>query len=105
MSLDFCIETKCCEHELTSRNITHNLKSMFQEAKIHDLLWRGDGKKAEELIRPLEEGLMLMESDRKRFEAFESKNGWGKYTDALEFLRGVIVDCKRYPDGIVRCSV
>ena len=103
MSLDFYIEkvqpTKVAEH-----NITHNLKDMFREAGIHDLLWRGDGKIAGEIIGELCAGLALMEADPERFRKHNDPGGWGTYPNALRFLRSVIASCASHPDGIVRCS-
>lgn len=120
MSLDFYLEggkvkEKCLcrecdnEHEreytetLFSANITHNLGSMFDEAGAYEILWRGDGLIAGDVVDKLEAALRLMESDPERFKKFDSPNGWGLYIHAVPWLRRVVDACKENPQGKIRC--
>ena len=123
MSLDFYLE----ERELTTRectcrdcgdkhaaqpyaaqlfhsNITHNLGSMFNEAGVYGILWRGDGRVAGAVVEQLEVAYRVMLDDPPRFEKFNAKNGWGLYEHAVPFLADVIRACREHPEGVLRCS-
>lgn len=122
MSLDLYIETReeaahecvCrdCGHEhkrtyrdtLFSRNITHNLGPMFDEAGVYEILWRGDGRVAGSVVDQLEAALRTMHDDPPRFEKFNAANGWGMYEHATLFLADVIRGCREHPEGVLRCS-
>ena len=101
MSLDFCLlETK--PTEVFSRNMTHNLIKMANEAGIYDHLWRPDElgiKSAFELIEPLRAGLELLKSDPARFEAFNPKNGWGSYAGFVPFVEDCLQACIDHPNA------
>jgi hypothetical protein len=78
--------------EVYEANITHNLNKMAVEAGIYECLWRPDDigiTKAEQLIEPLTKGLALLKSDPRRFEAFNSPNGWGNVR-AFRAVRGKV---------------
>lgn len=95
------------EETVYSRNITHNLGAMADEAGIHDHLWRPDEigvTKAIQLIDPLTEGLRLLQSDPVRFQAFNPKNGWGDYDGLVDFVSEYLEACKTYPEADVRAS-
>lgn len=87
-----------------SRNITHNLNTMAEEAGIYKALWRPeeiDISKASQLIEPLKIGLELLKSDPKRFKKFNPENGWGNYENLVDFVRDYLEACKEYPDAEV----
>lgn len=123
MSLDVMLygheaETECecqCGHKHRRKyrecfydaNITHNLGAMAREAGIYQHCWRPDEigvTKANQLIEPLSAGLALLQSDRKRFEAFNATNGWGKYEHFVPFVSQYLSACMEYPDADVRVS-
>ena len=123
MSLDVMLygpeaETECecqCGHKHTKKvreclydaNITHNLNTMAGEAGIYEQLWRPDEigvTKASQLIEPLKVGLELLESDKKRFEAFNPENGWGSYEGLVRYVREYLEACREYPDANVEVS-
>lgn len=121
MSLDFYLmgepeESDCecerCEnvHRTTkktcrfSSNITHNLTEMFDEAGVYEILWRGDGLRAGDVLPRLEEALALMRADPPRFEKHNSPNGWGLYIHAVPWLARVVDACREYPDAKLECS-
>jgi hypothetical protein len=88
-------------------NITHNLSVMAGEAGIYEALWRPDEigiTKAEQLIRPLEEGLANLKSDPEKFKQFNAENGWGKYENLVAFVEKYLIAAKEYPDADVRVS-
>ena len=87
------------------RNITPNLNAMFGEAGVYEILWRGDGLVAGDVLPKLEAALVLMKADEPRFRKFDAKNGWGTYPDAIGFLEAVVEACREYPSGVLRCSV
>lgn len=103
MSLTVSLEvTKPCE--IYSRNITHNLGPMAEEAGIYMHLWRPEEiglTKAKELIEPLRTGLALLRSDPARFEAFNAPNGWGMYEHFVPFVADYLKACEENPDADV----
>lgn len=90
-----------------SRNITHNLGRMADEAGIGKHLWEPDEigiTHAHQLIDPLREGLALLRGDSARFQAFNPSNGWGSYEGLVEFVDSYLAACERYPMAEVEVS-
>lgn len=88
-------------------NITHNLNKMAQEAGIYQHLWRPDElgiEFAHELVEPLRDGLLLLKSDRERFEEFNPSNGWGDYDALVGFVEKYLAACEKYPHSRVMVS-
>lgn len=117
MSLDIYLGTpdRCpgCGHDLGesfaihSQNITHNLGRMAEEAGLYGPLWRPEENaivRAADLIAPLEKGIAAMRLDPPRFEALNSKNGWGLYENFLPWLERLLEACRDRPDSFVRAS-
>jgi hypothetical protein len=97
------IESRC----VFDANITHNLTEMAEEAGIYKHLWRPeeiDITTAEQLIQPLEDGLLLMKSDPERFIAYDAPNRWGTYEQFLPWVERYLEACKKYPQARVRVS-
>ena len=91
--------------ELFSSNITHNLGEMAAAAGIYEHCWHPDRlgiTKAGQLIEPLRAGLALLRSDPKRFEKYNSPNGWGLYEHFVPWLASYLSACEQYPDADVR---
>lgn len=106
MSLDFYLQ-RVQPMEVFSRNITHNLTKMAEEAGIYKHLWHPDEigiTKAYELIKPLTVGLDLLKSDPARFEAFNNPNGWGMYEHFVPFVEACLAACVEFQDADVRTS-
>lgn len=111
MSLDvrlYCeCGSPCCEGELFSRNITHNLGQMASAAGIYEALWRPENlkiNKASELVPLLETGLALLIKDPDRFKALNPENGWGSYDGLCDFASAYLEACKEYPKAKVSVS-
>jgi hypothetical protein len=107
MSLDVTLIAKR-EVGVYESNITHNLTDMADAARIYMPLWRPDEigiTHAKQLIKPLTKGLKLLKSDRKKFEKFNPKNGWGSYESLVEFVEKYLESCKENPDAKVSVSV
>lgn len=88
-------------------NITHNLNKMADEAGIYEVLWRPEEKDyeiAEDIIKPLSVGLKLLESDPERFRKFNPENGWGNYTNLVEFVKNYLTACIEYPKAKIDIS-
>ncbi len=88
-------------------NITHNLGEMAGAAGIYQHLWRPEElgiKKAEQLIVPLQEGLVLLIQNRERFEAFNPPNGWGDYWGLVGFVKTYLDACVKFPDADIEAS-
>ena len=93
--------------EVYGCNITHNLGTMAKAAGIYKHLWRPDEigiAKASDLVEPLREGLMLLESDPEHFKAFNPSNGWGDYEGLVNFVKEYQTACARYPSAEVHIS-
>lgn len=106
MSLDVYL-TVTKPVEVYGANITHNLNRMAQEAGIYEHLWRPEEigvKQAWQLIEPLEKALAVIKAEPKRFEAFNSPNGWGMYKHFVPWIEEYLAACKEYPEADVKVS-
>ena len=106
MSLDVTL-TAVRETEVYSSNITHNLNEMAEAAGIYKHLWRPEElgiTKAADLIDPLTEGLAKLLADPKKFEAFNSPNGWGLYKNFVPFVEKYLAACRKNPYAIISVS-
>jgi hypothetical protein len=106
MSLDVTL-TKVMPTTVFSSNITHNLGGMARVAGIYKALWYPDMigiTKAAQLIEPLWVGLALLKSDPKKFEKFNSPNGWGMYEHFVPFVEKYLEACQDNPDAEVSVS-
>ncbi len=93
-----------CNGQVFTRNITHNLNRMADEAGIYQHLWRPEEigiRKAEQLVLPLQDGLALLQSDPARFKKLNPSNGWGTYEGLCEFVAEYLAACQRFPDAAV----
>ena len=106
MSLDVFLEDEAGER-LYDRNITHNLTSMAEAAEIYYCLWRPEEigiTHARQIIEPLEKGVALLATQKSRFEAFNSPNGWGMWEHFLPFCCDYLQACRDHPDALVSVS-
>jgi hypothetical protein len=90
-----------------SGNITHNLQRMADAAGLYECLWCPEElgyTVAGQLVAPLRIGLMALEHDPAKFEAFNPSNGWGSYDGLKQFVAEYLAACERYPDAAVRVS-
>jgi hypothetical protein len=87
-----------------SANITHNLNTMAGKAGLYGILWRPEEcflARAHQLSQPLRIGLYVLYHDRKYFEQFAPKNGWGTYTSLCRFVLAYAAACEQYPQAHV----
>ena len=106
MSLDVYL-TDATGNELYSRNITHNLGQMAREAGIYECLWRPDEHgmtHARQIIEPLAAGVALLATHKRRFEAFNSPNGWGIWAHFVPVCMDYLQACRDFPDALVHAS-
>ena len=90
--------------EFGSRNITHNLTNMAEEAGVYDCLWRPEEnffEEAGQMIAPLTHGLFKLKSNPEYYRRFNPKNGWGDYTGLIEFVEWSLEMCSQYPKASV----
>jgi len=88
-------------------NITHNLGVMAERAGIYKCLWRPEEleiTKAEQLIKPLEDGLEFLKSSPEIFIPLSPKNGWGSYEGLVQFVEKYLEACKENPDAEIEVS-
>ena len=93
--------------EFYSANITHNLGKMAEKAGIYQHLWRFEEngfKYAEELIRPIKDGIAWMKDYPDNFKKYNAPNGWGTYDQFLPWLEDLLEACERYPKALVETS-
>lgn len=91
-------------NEVYSRNITHNLNTMAEEAGIYKAMWRPEEigiERAKQLIEPLEVGLEKLKADPERFKEFNPSNGWGTYEGLVDFVEDYLSACRRWPEAKV----
>lgn len=91
-------------YELYHDNITHNLSAMAGQAGLFDLLWRSEGKTAEDLISPLMAGYRKLYCRPYRFKKLNPENGWGTYDQLVEFTGNFLLACIRHPKAKVEIS-
>lgn len=106
MSLDVYLEDEA-GNQFYWRNITHNLNKMAAEAGIYKCLWRPDEhgiSHARQIIEPLSKGVVLLATEKKRFEQFNASNGWGKWENLLVFCGDYLQACRDHPDALVKVS-
>jgi hypothetical protein len=85
-------------------DVTHNLTAMADEAGLYDVCWRPEEigiSKANQLIKPLSEGIKRLEADPERFKKLNPKNGWGSYDSFLDWLKRYLSACEEFPDADV----
>lgn len=117
MSLDiYFTERKTCQkcghtsdddEYVFSKNITHNLNRMAQEAGFYEQLWhpeRTDVVTAQQLGVHIEKGIAELKANPEKYKRFSASNGWGTYTQFLPWLEELLAACKEYPDAIVSTS-
>ena len=110
MSLDFDLhEVK--RVNVFSGNITHNLTKMAKHvptgtySTLYDELWNPDTtKKARDLVEPLKRGVQFMKENKKMLQQFDAKNGWGTWSDLLEFTKRVRHACQFNPEAEITVS-
>lgn len=107
MSLTISLEVDAGGREpivVSSMSITHNLAPMWLAAGLWPVLHESDGTSAEVVGKAIADKLVVMKDDPERFKKYESPNGWGKYTHAIDWLEGLVAECERAPKAIVRVS-
>jgi hypothetical protein len=106
MSLDVTLK-KMMLAEIYSRNITHNLNKMAEEAGIYKHLWRPEElgiTLAGDLVEPLRIGLEKLMKNPAMFEAMNPPNGWGNYHGLVEFVNDYYNACKENPEAVIEVS-
>ena len=106
MSLDVYLEV-VKPTAIYSRNITHNLNKMAEEAGIYKHLWRPEElgiTEARQLVEPLRAGLALLMEEPARFKKFNAPNGWGMYENFVEFVNDYLHACEENAEAAVKVS-
>jgi hypothetical protein len=77
---------------------------MAAEAGIYKYLWRPEENEiniAQQLIKPLRDGLQLLRDDPERFKEFNPPNGWGNYDILVGFVAELLSECVRHSSAFV----
>lgn len=109
MSLDFYLQYEIDGNNIIvfDRNITHNLNKMAVAAGVYEALWRPELKSwtvAKEITPVLRIALQKLKKYPKRYEKFDSENGWGTYEHFVPFVEGVLAACEKYPTAKIKVS-
>jgi len=92
------------EVEVASQNITHNLSDLWRELGIYDDLYNSEDKKAYDIILPITEAVLKLNSNLTYYKKFDSANGWGKAENGLRFLKDLLCDLTEHPNATIRIS-
>jgi hypothetical protein len=91
-----------------TKNITHNLNKMAVAAGIYEYLWRPASLNitiAKDLIEPLTEGLIKLNTNKKYFkENFSPSNGWGTFEGLANFVESYRNACIEFPEAEISVS-
>ena len=93
--------------DVYSTNITHNLNTMAEAAKLYSALWRPETigiSKAGQLIKLLTSGLAELRADPDKYKTYNPSNGWGDYDVFVRFVEQYLEACKKNPEANVRVS-
>ena len=108
MSLDVTLRAVITREECVfDYNISHNLGKMASNASIYYQLWRPEEvgvSIAGDLIKPLEQGLYLLKTQKDKFVKDNPENGWGDYNGLVEFVSSYLSACKNYPQAKIEIS-
>jgi hypothetical protein len=94
--------------EVFDANITNNLGKMADAAGIYKHLWcphELNIKTAQELIKPLMNGLIDMKIRPEYYKQFNASNGWGLYENFIPWIEKYLEACIDYPNAIIKVSV
>lgn len=106
MSLDVTLYDENGD-EVYMNNITHNLSRMARAAGVYEVLWRPDENGityARQIVPVLTIGVRELATQKAKFAAYDSPNGWGTFTHFLHFCVDYLQACRDYPDATVRVS-
>ena len=86
------------------KNITHNLTGLWSFVGVYDALYMSDGQLAGEHAATLAVGVDFLLENEAACRTHDAPNGWGKYDDALPWLREVAEAFRKYPKATIRIS-
>lgn len=104
MSLDISLTCPCCNNEIYSANITHNLTKMANVAGLYDCIWHPENinaKYAKDIIDPLKKGIDYMRENKTELEQYNPVNGWGNYNHLMGMAMDYLNACKRNPNALI----
>lgn len=86
-------------------NYTYNVYRMYQNAFSN---FNGikvlAGMSAKQAIPILESAIKNMKSSPEEYKLLNPSNGWGNYEGALNYLEGILLECKEHPLTEIRIS-
>lgn len=85
-----------------SRNITHNVNVIAQEAGVYDFIWRADEigiKHAKDNIRNLRSALSCFYVNYDSLAMLNPSNGWGSLDGLIDFTKAYLDACVEFPNA------
>lgn len=107
MSLHIMFKCPCCDTELASFNITHNVNKMADLLGVYEALWRPEENgfvKADDIKMLVQAALWNFEGKYEELKALEPSNGWGTVEDFKAFLMQVEDACWEHPRALIEVS-
>ena len=86
---------------LFDANITHNLVPMWVKTGVYDALYNSADKQASEILEVLKLGYADMKARPEEYSKLNASNGWGKYEEALPWLKEFLDACEKYPRSVI----
>lgn len=111
MSKDFSLTCSCCESELFTYNLTHNLANMARMAGVYAPIWHPNDppypryEKAIDLIAILDHGIKKMEANPEYYKKFNPLNKWGSYDGLLKALNAIKHACFQHQNARPEASI
>ena len=108
MSLDVFLEDPETGSELFWAKIAHNLGTMAEVAGFYRACWCPEEiniTTARELAPHLRDGLIKLVENPKKYEQYNSPNGWGMYEHFVPWVFEYWRACCANPDALVRVSL
>lgn len=106
MSYDIYVEAEVGGEDrwqIDSFNYTTNCSPMWKKAMPEtDGLAGLDGKKCDEVVEILEEGITAMRKNPEIYQELNPKNGWGDFEGQLDMLERLVETCRAAPLAYVR---
>ncbi len=97
----------CCQGNVYSANITHNLTDMANAAGLYEALWRPEELAcvtAQQIVPLLTVGLGILLDEPTKMRKLNPANGWGRYETLLSLTQQYLAACLLYPEAKVSVS-
>ena len=88
-------------------NVTHNLVKMADALGIYGIVWRPEENgitKCGDMIKPLEDALLELQSCPMNYDQYEPENNWGSLRGFESFIDAYLFCCKENPEAKIEAN-